>query len=154
MLDRLKKMIETLTHEDIGPEGKKVNDTRLAAAALLVHATLVDGEEAEVELAKLKELLQTRYDLSATEAAQLIALARKEENSAVDLYGFTRRLTRDLDREARIEMIEMLWEIAYSDGVVHEFEDNLISRVGELLHVEPRDRIRMRQKVKARLQIT
>jgi uncharacterized tellurite resistance protein B-like protein len=45
----------------------------------------------------------------------------------------------------------MLWEIAFSDGVLDDYESNLIWRVAELLHVAPRDRIHLRQQVKARL---
>ena len=32
-------------------------------------------------------------------------------------------------------MVEMMWKIAYADGAVSEFEDNLIWRVADLLGV-------------------
>ncbi len=154
MLAKLKQMIDGFTGEGTGDKQRSIDDRKLAAASLLVHATLVDGDLHPAEQHKLKELLQSNYQLTETETAELIELATREENRAVDLYGFTRRLTRELKPEERLNIIEMLWEIAYSDGVLHEFEDNLIWRVAELMHVAPRERIRLRQKVSARLKIT
>ena len=46
-------------------------------------------------------------------------------------------------------MIEMMWEIAYADGAVTQFEDNLIWRVADLLGVSSNERIALRQRVAA-----
>ena len=44
----------------------------------------------------------------------------------------------------------MLWEVVMADGVVHEFESNLVWRTAELLGVSTRDRVILRQQVAAR----
>jgi uncharacterized tellurite resistance protein B-like protein len=44
----------------------------------------------------------------------------------------------------------MLWEVAMADGVVHEFESNLVWRSAELLGVSTRDRVTLRQQVAER----
>ena len=41
----------------------------------------------------------------------------------------------------------MLWEIAFADGSVDEFEENTIWRIAELLGVSTRDRVLLRQRV-------
>ena len=38
----------------------------------------------------------------------------------------------------RQQVIEMMWQIAHADGRVTEFEDNLIWRAADLLHVPRR----------------
>jgi uncharacterized tellurite resistance protein B-like protein len=48
-------------------------------------------------------------------------------------------------------MVEMLWEVAYADGVLHEFESNLVWRAAELLGVSTRDRVELRKAVESRL---
>lgn len=148
MLKRLKRLIDSFGEEQ--DERLDFADYKLAAAALLVHATLIDGTTDMDEQTKLRELLSHRYDLGADEVLELIRLAEREEKDAVDLYGFTRRIGRQLAPEQRLEIVEMLWEIAFSDGELHEFEDNLVWRVAELLHVPSRDRIALKQKVEAR----
>ena len=53
--------------------------------------------------------------------------------------------------EQRIELMEMLWEVVYADNEVHEFEVNLLRRVGGLIYVSDRDRALARQRVAQRL---
>jgi len=35
--------------------------------------------------------------------------------------------------------VEMLWEVAYADGVLHEFEAQLMRRLAGLMFVDDRD---------------
>ena len=56
-----------------------------------------------------------------------------------------------LDQDGRKRIIEMLWEMAMADGVVHEFETNLIWRVAELLGVSAHDRVTLRKIVASRV---
>ncbi len=150
MLQRLIEMINNLADPEPESSALAVEDYKLAAAALLVHATLVDGKVDDNEKFKLRQLLRDHFNLPEQEVDAFIKLAKREEHEAVDLYGFTRRLTKQLDAEGRMEIIEMLWEIAFSDGVLHEYESHLIWRVAELMHVSTPDRIRLRQLVEAR----
>ena len=130
------------------------DELHLAAATLLVRAMLVDGDVDPAEKDKLAALLQKRYELTRTQTDDLIERAKKEEHEAVDLYSFTSVLSRKLDGEGRRKIIEMLWEIAYADGVLHEFEDNMVWRVAELLHVPSRDRLHLKKLVQARFTST
>lgn len=123
-------------------------DTRLAAVALLVHMMMVDGEVTPAEKETLNSLVRRHFSASAREAERLIARAREADAEAVDLYGFTRILKNELPEEERIRLVEHLWDMVYADGDVHEFEDNLVWRISELLAVDPKDRIAMKQKVR------
>lgn len=125
-------------------------EIRLAAAALLVHATVVDGDVDRREGEVLRDVLERRFDLERSEAGQLIKEAAEKEAEAVDLYGFTSVLTRRLDREGRMKIVEMLWEVVVADGVIHEFESNLVWRAAELLGVTSRDRVLLRKRVEDR----
>ena len=126
-------------------------ELRLASAALLVHAAAIDGHFDNDERRALKSILQTRYGLSDSEARQLLTDARAREQEAVDLYRFTSVLCRELDQDGRKRIVEMLWEVAYADGEVHEFESNLVWRAAELLGVSTRDRVELRKAVESRL---
>jgi len=50
-----------------------------------------------------------------------------------------------------VELIEMLWEVAYADRVLDEYEDSLLRRVGGLIYVPDRERATARQRVLKRL---
>jgi uncharacterized tellurite resistance protein B-like protein len=90
-----------------------------------------------------------RFSLDDRDADALIDAAVTADNEAVDLYGFTSVLKRHLDDAGRERIIEMMWELVFADGKVHEFEDNLIWRVAELLGVSSQARIRLKQSVRA-----
>lgn len=126
------------------------DDPRLAAAALMYHVMGADGVVRESETARLEAVLKETYDLDGGELDRLLEAARDADNEAVDLYQFTSVLMRNLSADERVHFIELLWEIVYADGENHELEDNLVWRVSELLGVDGRDRVLLRQAVQAR----
>ena len=150
MLDAIRQFIADLTGM---PEARRFGDDdyRLAAAALLFHATAIDGIVSAEERAKLHQLLKLRFGLDDADADQLAAAAEAADNEAVDLYGFTSILARRLDEAGRERIVEMMWELVFADGTVHEFEDNLIWRVAELLGVPSQTRIRLKQAVRDKI---
>ena len=123
------------------------NDYRLAATAILVHAARIDGQFAETERERLRTLLEDRFGLDETDAAELLAEASELEREAIDLFQFTSQLNRALDEKGRARLVEMMWKIAFADGVISEFEDNLIWRAADLLGVSRRERIALRNRV-------
>jgi len=139
MFDRLKDLFggDDATSQESGPRG--VDELQLAAAALLVEAARMDDEFGSDELAVIESLLRDRFSLSADEADELVAAANKASSEAVELYGFTREIKDAFDPEERIRMVEMLWEVVYADGEVHDHEANLLRRVAGLLYVSDRD---------------
>lgn len=150
MFATLKTFFTDLTQDRAKAPAFSANDHRLAVAALLVHMIAVDGDVTEVEKTHLSKVLRDYYGLSEEETQTLLAAARQRDEEAVDLYGFTSLLKRQLDVEDRRMVVEMMWDIAFADGQLHEFEDNTIWRVAELLGVSSQERIALRQKVEAR----
>jgi uncharacterized tellurite resistance protein B-like protein len=147
----LTEFFERLTNHEAHSGNLHEDEMRLAAAALLVHAAVIDGEVAPEERRTLKVLLQERFALGEEETRRLMREAEVREQEAVDLYRFTSVLCAGLDQEGRQRIIEMLWEIAMADGVLHEFESNLVWRAAELLGVSTRDRVRLRKLVESRM---
>jgi len=147
MLDLLRNFVSELTGGEKHPGRFEENDYRLAAAALLIHASTIDGNMTASERGKLRELLKSRFSLDDAATDELVDLGTLAENEAVDLYRFTSLLNRSLDDQGRLGIVEMLWEIVLADGRATEFEDNLMWRVADLLNVSSRDRIALRQRV-------
>ena len=129
----------------------RTDELNLAAAALLVEAACMDGDFDEAEHRKITALLKARFSLSDEEAEMLIKEAVAAVAKTGQLYGFTRVVKDRYEVAERIQMIEMLWEVAVADGQVDHFESNLIRRIGGLLFVTDRDRGLAKQRVMARL---
>lgn len=151
MFDALKSFIAELTGEADRPKPFESADYQLAAAALLVHIASIDGDFDDDEKARIQQLVEARFGLASDEARELIHNAWESEREAVDLYRFTSVLKRRLDEDGRRQVIGMLWDMAHADGSVHEFEENVVWRVAELLGVSTRERVELRREVRESL---
>jgi uncharacterized tellurite resistance protein B-like protein len=151
MFDNLRQFLEEITGFEPAERDFGAEDMRLAAAALLVHVAEIDGFFDSQERNALLLLLQQRFDLDAEAAHRLLVEAQKSDHEAVDLYGFTSILQQKMELPERRRLIEMMWTIAYADGELQEFEENVIWRVSELLGVPARDRIALRRKVRGEI---
>jgi uncharacterized tellurite resistance protein B-like protein len=149
MFASLRKLISEINEGGKHPSRFEDDDYRLAAAALLVHAASIDGSVSEIERAKLHGVIKHQFNLDDVTTNELVAEATAAEQQAIDLYQFTARLNRSLDEPACARVVEMMWQIVYADGVVTEFEDNLIWRAADLLGVSRDERIALRERVSA-----
>ena len=104
----------------------------------------------DAERDKLHAVIKQRFNLDDAATDELVAAATEAEQKAIDLYQFTARLNRSLDKAGRARMVEMMWQIVYADGVVTEFEDNLIWRAADLLGISREERLALRERVMAR----
>jgi uncharacterized tellurite resistance protein B-like protein len=153
MLQAFKQFLSDLAGGEKDHACFEDDDYRLSAAALLIHAALIDGAMSEVERARLVGVIILRFGLDEAAANELVTSATQAEQQAVDLYRFTSLINRTLDDAGRQQIIEMMWQIAHADGRVTEFEDNLIWRAADLLHVPSQARIALRQRVAESLAI-
>jgi uncharacterized tellurite resistance protein B-like protein len=128
-------------HLQAGPDdtGDRPDPLALAAAALMFEVMRADAMLDEREQARVRELLQSGFDLQGEALDALEALAVQEVEQATDLYQFTALVNDHYGPEQRIVLIRNLWAVAWADGEVDRFEDHLIRRVAELLHVRHRD---------------
>ena len=146
MLATIKKFVTELNSTD-EPDDFIHSDMQLAEAALMYHVIAVDGVIKADEKKRMAEILERHFELDEEETANLALEARDAENEAIDLYKFTSILKHALTLDERNLIIEHLWEMVFADGVVHELEDNVVWRVAELLGVDSRDRMLLKQKV-------
>jgi len=138
MISRLKKMFDQFS---AGSENEPLqqDELQLATAALLVEAAVMDGHCDDEERAVIERALIDRFSLEKTEAAELLSGAEEAVKDTSQIYGFTRVIKDRTPHEERVEIIEMLWEVAYADGELHDYEANLVRRVAGLINVSDRD---------------
>jgi uncharacterized tellurite resistance protein B-like protein len=69
----------------------------------------------------------------------------------VQWHGFTTAIKDGFEPAERVELIEMLWEVVYADGQLHDYEASLLRRIAGLLYVSDRNSGEARKRVLARL---
>jgi uncharacterized tellurite resistance protein B-like protein len=151
MLERLRQLFGAGAEQSPAAGRHSFEERQLAAAALLVEAASMDSDFGTAERATIGELLRSRFGLSAAEADELLGEAEQAAGASVQWQGFTRAVNDGFAPEERIFVIEMLWEVAYADGRLHDYEASLLRRVTGLLYVSDRDSGEARKRVLARL---
>jgi uncharacterized tellurite resistance protein B-like protein len=108
---------------------------QIAAAVLLVEVARSDQNFSDAERQAVLGSVQRKFRLSAAESQELLDLAELESRKAHDIYQFTSRIDATFSIDEKVRLLEELWRAAYSDGVLHEYEEHLIRRVADLLHL-------------------
>ena len=148
MLDRVLSFLKELPSAGAKGKAAKDDDPRIAAAALMYHVMNADGVRHDAEWERIKDLLGEAYDLTGDALDELAQAGEAADLEAVDLYQFTSLLNRSCDDEGRRKVVEMMFQVAYADGQLSEFEDNIVWRASELMHVPSRDRVTIRRQVR------
>ena len=148
MLDRIMAFLGGGAQETAPDPDEQI---RLAAASLLVEAARLDGRIDDVERETVVRLLQQKFSVPGSEAQRLLAAAEGEAEESTQLYEFTRVVKDHFDHDQRVGLIEMLWEVAYSDGELHSYEASLLRRVAGLIYVSDAESGAARKRVLDRL---
>lgn len=135
----------------VADEASGFGDVEVAAAALMVEAARLDGRFEAGERRRIAELLRERFGLSPDLAEQLLQRAERTATESVAWQGFTHAIKEALAPEERVGVVEMLWEVAYADGELHDYEASLLRRVAGLLYVDDRASGAARLRVMERL---
>ena len=137
----LKKFFEKKKDEE------NINNKNILIAALLVHAAKIDDSYTDVEKKIIKKALININNISSDQADSFITLAEKKENESNQIVEFTREIKK-YSMEYRLKIIEVIWEIVYSDGISDSYETNLIRRICGLLYISDRDSGMIKLKIK------
>ncbi|MBN2417100.1 TerB family tellurite resistance protein [bacterium] len=125
-------------------------DIRTALAVILMEMAGADDEFDQQEERLVLQILQETFSLDDEAAAVIADQAREAREESVDLYRFTSRINRACSREEKLQMMDMLWEVIYSDGRLDGHEDHLIHRLTTMLNLDHRDMIESKLKAAAK----
>jgi uncharacterized tellurite resistance protein B-like protein len=150
VIDAIKSFFENkLTKKDEEEAPSSVmSRVELTCAALLVEVMNSDHELDEREHQEFMAVLQQSYNIAESDLKELTQLAKDEAFEATSLYEFTKLINDSYDYEQKVELIENMWRIAFSDKRLDKYEDHLIRKVSELIYVSHSDFIKTKLKVR------
>ncbi len=134
MFSNLKSAIQKITSQDQKEEDYKGEDIQ-AVIILLLEACQIDGETGKVEIEYIKKLLLSKFNFNETEANRNINQALEDSDKRIEIFSQIKIILNEMDHNERIEVIEMMWGVILSDGVVDDFEANLMRRMNGLLYI-------------------
>ena len=140
----------TLDHKVDKDVDLSSQQVRLASAALLIEVATIDQYFDDTEFKKLQVLLTRTFSLTEEEVNELVKLAEKEASESTSLYQFTQLINRHCDDQQKYQLTCNLWQMAYADGVLDKYEEHIIRRITDLIHVSHSDFIRAKHQVSSK----
>lgn len=135
MFDNLKTFFDKKTDlTEISFDSEKI-----AVVALLISTAKYDGNFDESEKLEIHNLIKNYFSLSSESTDDLFKAAEKIENEANDLQQFTRSLNKLLNEEEKLKIVELIWKIVMADGIIDNYEENLVRRLSGLLYLQDKD---------------
>jgi len=117
----------------------------MACAALMLEVAEADYADEPEETRAILKALETEFGLTQQAVTALLERARKESAGASDMFPYTHLLNQRLDHEQKCRILTAMWRVAFADGNVDKYEEHLIRRVYELLHLDHSDFIAAKQ---------
>lgn len=137
MIDRL---LDLLAGRGEWTSEKPADDLPLAVAALLIELARMDDKVNGVERRTIEQVLARMFSLDPKGVQALVDQADQVMQRSAQYFPFTQQICRHASAEARVQIIEMLWTVAYSDGALNPDEDALIRQLAGLIQVSDWDR--------------
>jgi len=124
---------------------------QVATAALLIEMMKADGTVNEDERKAVMQTIQSKFNLTDDETKSLKELAKEKIRKATDYYDFTSLIHKRLSYQQKVEIIEHLWEIAFTDKHLDKHEEYVVRKIADLIYVEHKDFIQAKLKIKKKL---
>ena len=121
---------------------------QVATCALLLEVAYADDEFSPAERLTVAKILSDRFGLDSAEATHLIELAESERRDSTDLYQFARLINEQYPRERKLAVLELLWQVVYSDGQLEAHEDALMHKLARLFGLRHQELIALKLRAK------
>ena len=108
---------------------------RMATAVLMVDVARADHVFDDEEFDRVLQLVQAHFELTPEQAAALVVDADDQAEELISVHDFTQLLHNNLDEREKATIIGLLWQVAYADGRLDKYEDSLVLKISDLLHV-------------------
>ena len=117
-------------------KNKNIEDPIIKIAALLIHVAKIDEKYTEKEKQLIKkainDLVSNNEDISS-----ILTKAEEIEKNSNQILDFTKEV-KNMNEDSKIKIVEVLWNIIYSDNNPDIYENNLMRRLTGLLYLDPK----------------
>ena len=125
----------------------KNNDKNLInVAALLIHAAKIDLDYSTKE-ENIIEQTMLKIGAKKENIKEIIQNGKEVENNSNQILEFTKEV-KNMSNESKIEIVESLWRIIYSNNEADIYETNLMRRLAGLLYIDSKLMGDIKEKIK------
>ena len=148
MINKIKDLITKFNTKEETTEESSSNLLDNACAALLVEIAFADKDFDETEKTSLKQSLIETYALDESDIEEIIKDAEETVSESTSLYGYTRVVNDEFEYEDKLSLLKNLWKVAYADGNLDKYEEHLIRKISDLIHISHTDYINIKLEIR------
>ena len=104
----------------------------------------IDEREQKIFLEKIKESI----DLSVLTDKEIFDVIKEESLNRISFYDIIQDINNSLNKDEKINILKLLWEIAYADDILEVEEEKIIRRSAEMLGIKPSIVLQTKQEFK------
>ena len=104
----------------------------------------IDEREQKIFLEKIKETI----DLSVLSDKEIFDVIKEESLNSISFYDIIKDINNSLNKDEKINVLKLLWEIAYADDILDVEEEKIIRRSAEMLGIKPSIVLQTKQEFK------
>ena len=127
-------------------EDKQENENLVKITALLIHAAKIDQDYSNKEEEIIKQTL-LKLGANKNDLEKIINTGKKIEENSNQILNFTKEV-KNMTEENKIQIIEALWQIIYSNDEADIYETSLMRRLGGLLYIDSKIMGDIKEKIK------
>ena len=105
-------------------------------AALLIHVAKIDQNYTNKEREMIKKAIN-ELDPKVQNVEEILLNAEEIEKNSNQILDFTKEV-KNMNEDSKIKIVEVLWNIIYSDNNPDIYENNLMRRLTGLLYLDPK----------------
>ena len=113
---------------------KNNNNHFINVAALLVHAARIDENYSSKEAEIIKQTL-IKIGAKNEDINEILEKGKKIEEDSNQILDFTKEV-KNMDNQKKIEIVENLWRIVYSNNEADIYETSLMRKLAGLLYID------------------
>jgi len=148
MIEAIKRFYESHMSPTAETAGAPVQHRlELATSALLIEMAQADNQRHSMEFQAIHDGIMEVFELTPAETAEVIELADQEAHEATDHFEFTHLINEQYDYALKCQVVELLWRVCLADSEMDRYEEQLVRKIAELLHVEHGDFIAAKLRV-------
>ena len=148
MINKIKDLITRFNTKEETTEESSSNLLGNACAALLVEIAFADKDFDETEKTSLKQSLIETYAVDESDIEEIIKDAEETVSESTSLYGYTRVVNDEFEYEDKLSLLKNLWKVAYADGNLDKYEEHLIRKISDLIHISHTDYINIKLEIR------
>ena len=130
-------MFSFFKKKKVSAEKEKPKNLKLISLCLAYEVANADNKIDSKELDLLLSLIKENIDVSLISEKDILQVIQEDSKKSISFYDIIRDINKGLNKEEKVDIIKMLWEVAYADNVLDVDEERIIRRSAEMLGIKP-----------------